>query len=453
MATKWKYATIPAKQRLEMLKSGNDDLYNEEIARTKDAISNRLAAGLDVSEQMKWADTVSYNHNLSKAAKMGVSEENVAKDGYADRLFGDMTESVGNKKISTVSSPVSTYEKNYTKDYETMSRDDVAQSVKDSYIGGINKRAATLSAQYNDYTDKLEKEYEKKVRDAFKEYNEAEKRYEEQRLNDGYSENGGRTLTEKLLARQKIYEYVNGLYAEKNDLKQKAYDNLQASLYEMSGNAMKDISDEYYRYNSLLSDEKNAEYEKMRDGIEDDKWWQEMELEKTKLQNDAKTKESQLALEKEKAQNDYLMAQKELAFRESSSAAEYERAMKEFEQELALETKKLEYDIAADREKNSLDREKFEYEKSKKSEKEEKDKNDTEKDGEENEDQNAFGKYYYTCLDYARKMSKMVVFDEKTKTYVPKFSDRQLAAWINDFNLTDEEKKKICSSIGIKYSE
>ena len=71
MATKWKYATIPAAQRISMLKSGNDELYNEEIARTKDAISNRLAAGLDVSEQMKWADTVSYNHNLSKAKSMG----------------------------------------------------------------------------------------------------------------------------------------------------------------------------------------------------------------------------------------------------------------------------------------------------------------------------------------------------------------------------------------------
>ena len=78
MSTKWKYASLPADMRLERLRSGDEALYKEEIARTKDAISKRLSEGVDASEQMKWADTVSYNYNLSKAENMGISPENVA---------------------------------------------------------------------------------------------------------------------------------------------------------------------------------------------------------------------------------------------------------------------------------------------------------------------------------------------------------------------------------------
>ena len=74
--TKWKYGTIPATERLSMLRKGNKDLYDEELSRTRDAIENRLAAGLDVSEQMKWGDTISYQYNLSQAEKAGENPEN-----------------------------------------------------------------------------------------------------------------------------------------------------------------------------------------------------------------------------------------------------------------------------------------------------------------------------------------------------------------------------------------
>ncbi len=443
MATKWKYATIPAEQRLSMLKDGNDELYNEEIARTQDAISNRLAAGLDVSEQMKWADTVSYNHNLSKAKSMGIDESKVAKDGYADKLFGNITESVGTKKVSTVSSPKALFDKKYYEDYDTMDRDDVAKSVADSYIRGINERASLLSSGYNKYIKDIEQEYNNKIRDAYKAYEKNEKLYEEQRLNLGYSDRGGRTLTEKAKTREALYDYVNQLESEKNDRKKEAKDSLKSSLYELSGTAMQALSDEYYRYNSLLDDEEMAEYEKLRDSVEDSKWWQEFSLRRTESENDEKARQAEYALSKEKEENDTLLALKELAFKKSESAADYEKWLKEFEAQTSYNNAKLSADIAAEREKNDLDREKFEYEKSKKD-------SDSAENGKEAE---KYGDYYKTCLSAAQRMAQMVRYDESEKRYVPKYSSLELFAWIKQFNLTDAEKRRICSSIGIKYIE
>ena len=462
MATKWKYATIPADQRLSMLKDGNDELYNEEIARTQDAISNRLAAGLDVSEQMKWADTVSYNHNLSKAKNMGVDESTVAKDGYAEKLFGNMTESIGTKKVSTVTSPTALYDKKYYSDYETMDRDDVAKSVADSYIRGINERAALLSSEYNKYVSDLDKEYEKKIRDAYKAYMENEKLYEENRANSGFSERGGRTLTEKAKTREQYYDYVKQLQTEKNDMKQKAQDSLKSSLYDLSGAAMKDIADEYYRYNSLLSDEQAAEYEKLRDSAADNKWWHEFSLKKTESENDENARQREYALSKEKEENDKLIALRELAFRQSESAADYEKWLKEFEADTRYNNAKLSADIesdrqktALDREKLALDREKFEYQKDgKEAEPEEAAGNKT---GDETESEfepaEKYGEYYKTCLAAAQRMAQLVMYDETEKRYVPRYSSKELFEWVKKFDLSEAEKKSICSNIGIKYIE
>ena len=67
MSTKWKYATMPAEQRLEEVRGGNTELYKEELARTQDVINSRRAVGLDVSEQESWANRVTQNYNLSKS--------------------------------------------------------------------------------------------------------------------------------------------------------------------------------------------------------------------------------------------------------------------------------------------------------------------------------------------------------------------------------------------------
>ena len=88
MSTKWKYASLPASERLGMIRSGNKDVYESELARAKDIIKVRNEAGLDTGEQKAWIDDVSYNYNLYNASKMGISPSRVNKTGYADRIFG-----------------------------------------------------------------------------------------------------------------------------------------------------------------------------------------------------------------------------------------------------------------------------------------------------------------------------------------------------------------------------
>lgn len=102
MSTKWKYATLSANERLGMVRNGNKDVYDNEIARAKDVIKARNEAGLDISEQKKWIDDVSYNYNLYNASKMGISPSDVNKTGYADRLPGISAPTKKKKVYGTV---------------------------------------------------------------------------------------------------------------------------------------------------------------------------------------------------------------------------------------------------------------------------------------------------------------------------------------------------------------
>ena len=102
MANKWKYATLSADERLGMVRNGNKDVYESEIARAKDVIRSRNEAGLDIGEQKKWIDDVSYNYNLYNASKMGISPSDVNKTGYADRMLGGVKKEKKKKFYSTV---------------------------------------------------------------------------------------------------------------------------------------------------------------------------------------------------------------------------------------------------------------------------------------------------------------------------------------------------------------
>ena len=83
------------------IKKGDKDVYDSEIAKTLDVIKSREAAGLDIDEQKKWIDTVSYNYNLANADAMRVKADNVNKTGYADNiLYGKLPGK--KKKVTTV---------------------------------------------------------------------------------------------------------------------------------------------------------------------------------------------------------------------------------------------------------------------------------------------------------------------------------------------------------------
>lgn len=87
MATKWKYASLSADERIERIRNGDKDVYTSEMARSADVVKARNELGLDTSEQKAWIDQISYNYNLSNAEKMGISADRVNKTGYADMLL------------------------------------------------------------------------------------------------------------------------------------------------------------------------------------------------------------------------------------------------------------------------------------------------------------------------------------------------------------------------------
>ena len=91
MSTKWKYATLPASERLDLVRNGNKDVYDSEISRSLDVINSRKALGLDISDQKKWIDSLGHNYNLYNAGNMSIPANRVNATGYADRLLGEGT--------------------------------------------------------------------------------------------------------------------------------------------------------------------------------------------------------------------------------------------------------------------------------------------------------------------------------------------------------------------------
>ncbi len=102
MASKWKYASLPASERLNKIRGGDKEVYESEIARSADIINSRKELGLDTSEQRDWIDRVSYTYNLSNAEKLGISPESVNKTCYADVLLGSSGAAGAPKEKRTV---------------------------------------------------------------------------------------------------------------------------------------------------------------------------------------------------------------------------------------------------------------------------------------------------------------------------------------------------------------
>lgn len=95
MASKWKYADLDAQHRLELLKKGNKELFDEEVERTREVTNARRELGLDTTEQERWMDTVGYNYNLH----LSDGSTPVSKSGYANLYLNE-------KKPDTVPSSV-----------------------------------------------------------------------------------------------------------------------------------------------------------------------------------------------------------------------------------------------------------------------------------------------------------------------------------------------------------
>ncbi len=164
MASKWKYADLDANHRIGLLRKGNKELFDEEIARTKEIAKARREIGLDTTEQEKWLDTVGYNYNLSMADE----GTKVSKTGYAQLYLGE-------KKADTEPSPVKKYREQAPK--------------VTGYISAANRKidnARKLAER------SLAEKYEKMKNDARDELYDRYPHLKEQIINEGASPEGGK---------------------------------------------------------------------------------------------------------------------------------------------------------------------------------------------------------------------------------------------------------------------
>lgn len=168
VANKWKYSSLPASERIEMVKNGDKDVYDSEIARSVDVINSRNELGLDITEQKNWIDTLSYNYNLGNAAKMGIEQSKVNKTGYADYILGtEKPEStkrkyVGTSKYADFVSAVEELRLAYEAQNDETEKK-IANMEEWLLNNGISKDSADGQKYLKDFQDKIDAEKEQNL--------------------------------------------------------------------------------------------------------------------------------------------------------------------------------------------------------------------------------------------------------------------------------------------------
>ncbi len=155
MANKWKYSTLTADERLDRIRSGDEDVYNSEIERSNDVIKQRKEAGLDISAQNNWIDTLNYNYGLSKAEKKSTRNKPISinsKEIYgrqkADELFEDYC-----AKIKQTEN-----EENHLKEWLLNNGIDEKSKAGKEYLDGYRAEAKNkINKYYNEYINSVDK--------------------------------------------------------------------------------------------------------------------------------------------------------------------------------------------------------------------------------------------------------------------------------------------------------
>ena len=439
--TKWKYGTVPASARLTMLRKGNKELYDEEIARTRDAITARLEAGLPVDEQMKWGDTVSYQYNLSQAEKNGERPESVAETGYAKKLFSDLAVSDG-EKTSTPEKPEKIASGSYRDAYKNESGDTIAKATRDAYAAAVNRRLSDISAQYNRYVRDINDDYARQKKQALAAYEQSEKIEREKELNDGRP-GGGRSETAKLKSRQTLNDYLAELDRKKTDALTAAHETAQQAVYDVRTSGLSELSDEFYRYNQLYQKDGEIEYQKNRDAAEDEKWYTELteRLKGEQLDREALNayRSAQLEQQRRKEENDLALARDQLEYKKEADNRDYEKWLREFEEETAQGRSELARKWQSDRDSVQLSREKAAREAE----------NAEKKTQSAQASQEEFGRLYASVLAEAEYMHGAAQ-NRGNGRYALRYTDQDVLEYIaRQDELTARERLRIIKALGL----
>lgn len=158
---KWTYSTLTADERLDRIRKGDEDVYNSEIERSNDVIKQRKEAGLDISAQNNWIDTLNYNYGLSKAENKAKRNKPItikSNEVYAAQKVNELFEDYCAKVKQAED------EENHLKEWLLNNGIDEKSKVGKEYLDGYRAEAKNkINKYYNEYTnsvDKLLKELE-----------------------------------------------------------------------------------------------------------------------------------------------------------------------------------------------------------------------------------------------------------------------------------------------------
>ncbi len=155
MANKWKYSTLPASERIERIRNGDEDVYNSEIERSNDVIKQRQQAGLDVSEQNKWIENLNYNYGLSKAEKKSTRNKPISinsNEVYAAQKVTELFEDYCAKVKQTED------EEGHLKEWLLNNGIDEKSKVGKEYLDGYRAEAKNkINKHYNEYINSVDK--------------------------------------------------------------------------------------------------------------------------------------------------------------------------------------------------------------------------------------------------------------------------------------------------------
>lgn len=332
--SKWKYATLPASERLELVRSGNSDVYNSEMARTQEVIKARESAGLDTKSQVKWANELGYSYNLANAESMGISADNVDKTGYGERM------------LSTWKEP----EKKTENRLRTQS--------------GASLHRVALGQQRAAKENRIRKRFAEYKKQAKKDMENYSSVIREDLINDGANPNGGKAIEAEIRTKSELMSLLadydakmQSAIAENNayyeSLADKSYDRAyKNAVLEFEKQKNSESNDRWYEEQNYkyqrdkVSDDKwqaeyglekeksdednrrwDAEFNRKteRDRVEDEKWREEMDFDREKEDNENARWSEEFEFEKEKEKTDNRQWEDRFEFDKEKEATDYEK--------------------------------------------------------------------------------------------------------------------------------
>jgi hypothetical protein len=163
----WQYAFLPAEERLDRIKNGDSDVYEKELARSMNVISEREALGIDTSEQKDWVEKLNNSYNAYNAGRMGIEPSKVnAKAAKVAYGKAKTVSTYGNLKAKAEALLDEYYEKAYSERKKITSAKE--------YL--VNNGISENSADGRRYLALKEKEIENNIKKYKNEYLSAMKK-------------------------------------------------------------------------------------------------------------------------------------------------------------------------------------------------------------------------------------------------------------------------------------